>query len=122
MSSLARELVSIQRVDSFMRSVWRIVPDPDDAEFVRTPQLQISQGLFAGDCDDAATLACSLLASLQIPCSFVAIRMTTETAFSHVFARGYDRFPRVPVDIDPIVPASEIPIQGVAEQIIVPVP
>jgi transglutaminase-like putative cysteine protease len=105
-----------------MRSIWRIIPDPDDAEFVRTPQLQISQGLFAGDCDDAATLTCSLLAALHIPCAFVAVRMTTETAFSHVFARGFDRYPRVSVDIDPVVSAAEMPIQGIGEQMIVAVP
>lgn len=64
------------------------------------------KGHLEGDCDDASTLAASLLASLSIPCEFRAIRMPGESEFSHVWCRSMG------VDIDPIVPEEAMPLRG----------
>jgi transglutaminase-like putative cysteine protease len=90
-----------------------VVPDPVEAEYVRAPQMQlrfqVENGHLEGDCDDASTLAASLLASLSIPNTFCAIRMPGDEEFSHVWCRSLG------VDIDPIVPAEALPVSGYAE-------
>jgi hypothetical protein len=68
----------------------------------------IRSGRFEGDCDDAATLAASVLTALGYPVLLVAVRMPTDPEFSHVFARVPFR---PPLDIDPIVPAEHLPIR-----------
>lgn len=105
-------------MDLWFRDNWVVVPDPENAEYVREPAwlLRFSRqcGPLAGDCDDAATLAASILHALSWPCRFVAIRLPSEKEFSHVFLRcptwAGD------LDIDPIVPAHLLPITGIAEQ------
>lgn len=100
-------------IDSFLRATWRIVPDPDYVEFISSPVRQLAlyaeRGYLSGDCDDAATLAASLLAAGGWPCVLVAIRLHGYTEFSHVFARTPE------IDIDPIVPATALPITNYAE-------
>lgn len=115
--ALANQLGNPLVVNNYLRGLWHIVPDPEAAEFVRAPLYQIElaeeNGYYLGDCDDAATLAGSLLAALNIPCSLIAIRMPADVEFSHVFLRcnvnGY------PFDIDPIVPQEFLPIRGAVE-------
>ena len=108
-------------IDVFIRSVWRIVPDPEDCEFVREPELQIRQflqtGFLEGDCDDAATLAGSMCYAIGMPCALVAIRTPENAEFSHVFLRTGNG-----LDIDPIVPADQlpIPVERIAEVMIFP--
>jgi len=107
-------------LDAWIRRGWQYVPDPDDYEFVRTPTLQLHEaavngGHLKGDCDDAATLAASILTAMRWPWRFVAIRRRPEPEFSHVFVR-------IPLygsadsafqwDIDPIVPAEALPLAG----------
>jgi hypothetical protein len=104
---------------------WRVVPDPDEYEFVRAPKLQAEQyfasGTLEGDCDDSATLAACLLTALNCPCALIAIRRPNETEFSHVWTRatecGFN------VDIDPIVPAYRMPIpnDAIAERMVIPI-
>lgn len=120
---LAHALASPAAVDAFLRESWRFVPDPED-EYIQTPARQLdgwmAGGDLTGDCDDAATLAASLLLALDWPCSLIAIRMPGDFEYSHVFLR-------CPVsaagtlDIDPIVPAASLPITGVAESMEVPI-
>jgi transglutaminase-like putative cysteine protease len=117
---LALQLQNPANLEHWLRSVWQFVADPAAYEFVKSPALQIDQaanqgGRFTGDCDDAATLAASILAALDWPCRLVAVRLRTEKDFSHVFVRaplfeysgaGFQ------LDIDPIVPAEFLPLAG----------
>lgn len=110
-----------------MRAVWRVTPDPEDTEYVNSPnhllELYTSLGFMPGDCDDAATLAASLLAALDWPCVLVALRMPGQSEFSHVFTRApmLDYGPGF-FDIDPIVPEEHLPIEGAEETLEVSVP
>lgn len=118
---MALILENPESIDRFIRSHWRIVPDPTDAEFVRSPDLQLQQlactGYLEGDCDDSATLAAALLVELSIPAWFIAIRQPRETEFSHVFLRTFtDHYADRILDIDPIVSLSQIPLSGYAEK------
>lgn len=109
----ANQLASPSAVDDFLRSYWRIVPDPDWVEFVSSPVRSLclfyERGYLSGDCDDAATLAAALLAAGGWPCTLVAIRLHGYDEFSHVFARAPG------LDIDPIVPPTALPITNYAE-------
>lgn len=111
-------------VDEFIRSHWVTLPDPLDAELVRAPVNQLraleAGRPFSGDCDDAATLICSLLASINYPCWFSAIRMPGAADFSHVFAQAPDGAGGV-VDLDPTLEPNELPITGYEERLIVSV-
>lgn len=105
-------------VDAWMRDHWRVVPDPDEYEFIRSPQYQLAlfmeNGFLSGDCDDSATLAASLFLANGWPCQLVAIRMHHDYEFSHVWARcvlGEGSF----FDVDPIVPLYQMPVTGFAE-------
>lgn len=93
-------------LDSWLRSNWTVIPDPMDAELIRSPALMIGCLQFSGDCDDAATLAGSILHAMHVPAYFVATRQPTESDFSHVFVK----IPVLHLDIDPIVPANRLPI------------
>ena len=103
-------------LDYWLRQVWEIVPDPIALELVRTPSYIIGCRRFAGDCDDAATLAGSVCHALAIPSLLVAVRMNpTDAEFSHVFLR----VPAYQLDIDPIVPVNRLPIRY-TEAIVLP--
>lgn len=118
-----RNVSFLHAVDAFIRSHWVTVPDPPDAEFVRSPARQLraleAGQPFEGDCDDAATLICSILAALNVSCWFIAIRFPDQAEFSHVWAQagaaGYH------VDLDPVVPLAELPIVGYTDTVVVPV-
>lgn len=103
------------QLDVWLRSVWEIVPDPEDAEFVRAPVFTLRCGL-QGDCDDAATLVASILRAMHWPSLLVAVRMPVDKDFSHVFTR----VPGIDLDIDPIVPMEHMPIRY-AEAMVMPV-
>jgi transglutaminase-like putative cysteine protease len=94
-------------LDAWLRRHWTIIADPPEAEFIMSPALMLGCGWLAGDCDDAATLTAAVLIALGIRAVFMAIRTARDTDFSHVFVR----VPAYGLDIDPIVPASQIPIQ-----------
>lgn len=105
-------------VESWLRRRWVIKPDPPDVEAIKRPSWIVYDEDYSGDCDDAATLAGSLC--LAYPeriygwtLDLVAIRMPTEDDFSHVWLSCDDG--RFHVDIDPIVPAAELPVRGFAE-------
>lgn len=129
MRTLAREAASrpaVQRLadglgdpsalDAWLREYWRIVPDPIDAEFIRTPEYQLqlaaASGVLVGDCDDAATLAAAVLIALGWAGKFVAIRMPADVEYSHVFVR----IPNY-LDVDPIVPIEQMPITNYVESL-----
>jgi len=116
---LANEIRFPASLDSALRSVWEYVPDPPGVEYVASPDLQIvraldrlkSSGVFRlwGDCDEAATLAASLLLRLGEPSRIVAIRIPGAPLFGHVFLRWSGG------DIDPTVPADVLPISNYEE-------
>ena len=107
-------LVSPYALEEWIRRVWVIVDDPQTAEYVRAPAFLLQCGRFEGDCDDAATLAASILHAQMIPSQFVAIRRAGEMDFSHVFVR----VPGYQLDIDPIVPREHMPISYQAEMVL----
>jgi hypothetical protein len=107
-------------IDSFLRGLWMVRPDPLDAEYIESPAYQFAQwqerGYFAGDCDDAATMAAALLHALGFPCSLIAYRPEGSSEFAHVnvhcpsgvaFAED--------LTIDPVTPLDRLPIRGAAE-------
>ena len=110
-------------IDSYIRDRWVTLPDPLDAELIRAPVNQLraleAGRPFTGDCDDAATLICSLLAAVEYPCWFSAIRMPGAVDFSHVFAQAPDLTTGRVYDLDPTVEPSELPISGYEERLIV---
>lgn len=105
---LAAMIADPWALDWWLRRNWRIVPDPPDAELIRSPAYVIRCNCYEGDCDDASTLAASVLYALGYPSCFIAVRQLSEPEFSHVFTRV---LVNPPVDIDPIVPAELMPIQ-----------
>lgn len=125
--SIAQQLGTPPAIDSYLRSVWKWIPDPQEAEFIREPALQMESwahtGHFFGDCDDAATLAAAMLAALDWPCRFVAIRFADSREFSHVFLRCslLNYAPGEEWDIDPTTSADRLPIVGYSEAMEVPV-
>ena len=64
-------------------------------EVLISPRVMISEiwkrGYTAGDCDDVAMLAASILASAGAECRFVAVGEMADGSFSHVFTQY--RFP-----------------------------
>lgn len=115
--------------DTFLRYHWRKLPDPSDAEYVRSPgvvlreaQERYSRGGawdLAGDCDDAATFAACVLGLWGFSPWLVAIRLPGEAEYSHVFCRVSDGDNHW--DIDPIVPRELLPITGVDESLMLEV-
>jgi hypothetical protein len=117
----AEALGSPDAIDGWIRTCWQFEADPPEYEFIRTPALQLQQAfagaagspiVLKGDCDDASVLAASLLAALHWPCVFVAIRVRPDPDFSHVFVRTPSTLGHYEIDIDPIVPASMLPLTG----------
>jgi len=101
----AMALSGPQALDDWLRRVWRIVDDPQTAEYVRSPQFILRCGRLEGDCDDAATLAASVLHAMMVRCQLIAIRQVGESDFSHVFVY----VPQAQLIIDPIIPADLLP-------------
>jgi len=122
--AIANALDNPAGVDEWLRYNWRVVPDPPDVEYIRTPHFQLrlaaENGFLIGDCDEAATLAAALLAALSWPCTLVAIRLHGDSEFSHVFTRT--EYHSVYIDIDPIVPADQLPIERFEEAVEMSVP
>jgi hypothetical protein len=105
-------------VDQYLRTFWRIVPDPEWCEYVRTPRLQFylgqQSGFYQGDCDDAATFAAALVKAQGNPCYLIAIRGNGSEEFGHVWLNADG------IDIDPVTPASALPIsrESYAEEMV----
>lgn len=120
---MAEALGNPEAVDAWLRHWWEYVPDPIEYEFVTAPALQLALafnrgGQLRGDCDEAATLAASLLTAIRWPCRLVAIRVRPAPDFSHVFCRAPlfefagGNSHELNIDIDPIVSASQLPLVG----------
>jgi transglutaminase-like putative cysteine protease len=76
-------LGEVHRLQNFVRDRIRYVMDVDGVETLRTPLVTLEYE--AGDCDDKATLLCSLLATIGHPCQFIAMGFDGQ-GFSHVMA------------------------------------
>lgn len=88
-----------ERAFDFIATNTRYADDPADTELIRTAyqQLRIIQqrGVFAGDCDDIATLAAALMLSCGLHCRFVVLgfagpnpyrpALGAATGYTHVF-------------------------------------
>lgn len=121
--SLAVQIGDPFTLENWIRQVWVFVPDPDFAEYVKSPTLQIQEALdryahtgqlhFTGDCDDAATLAASILSALQYPNWLTAIRLPGNPEFEHVYTTAL--VGDFELAIDPVVPREQMPIQNVEE-------
>jgi transglutaminase-like putative cysteine protease len=94
------EAQSLQR---YCRDSIRYVGDVDGVETLQTPVQTLR--LAAGDCDDKATLLCSLAASIGFSTRFCAIGVRDEE-FSHVMAQL--RLGRGWVNAETIMPGVEI--------------
>jgi hypothetical protein len=117
---LAFYLGSPVAIESFLRGAWVVKPDPIDAEYVESPAYQLAQwqerGYFAGDCDDASTMAGALLHALGYPCSFIAYRLAGAAEFSHVNVRCPSGVAfAIDLTIDPVTPLDRLPITGAVE-------
>jgi hypothetical protein len=118
---LAFYLGSPAAIDDFLRSTWIVKPDPIEAEYIESPVFQIEQfedrGFFAGDCDDAATMAGALLHALGWPFSFIAYKMAGAAEFSHVNVRvpGAGSWLAEDLEIDTTTPLNQLPIRGAVE-------
>ncbi len=73
----------ITRLQHFVRDSIRYVMDVDGVETLRTPLVTLEYE--AGDCDDKATLLCSLLATIGYSVQFLAVGFDND-CFSHVMA------------------------------------
>lgn len=89
----------VGRLQAFVRDQIRYVEDVEGVETVRTPPVTLEYQ--AGDCDDKATLLCTLLATIGYSCQFIAIGFDGEN-FSHVLSavRLGNRF----IPLETIVP------------------
>lgn len=108
-----------QSLEECIRALWRIVPDPDDCEYVRQPLRQFyvefpSYKRFVGDCDDAATFAGALCKALGYDCEFIATRPAHSAEYTHVFLRVYSGGQAI--DIDPVTPSEFLPLRSHAEE------
>lgn len=71
-------------IHRFVRDNIRYTMDVRDVETLKNPLYTLQSG--QGDCDDKATLACTLLESIGHPCRFVAIGYGAPGHFDHVYA------------------------------------
>jgi hypothetical protein len=105
-------------LDSYLRKFWHYKPDPEWAEYVQSPQVQLmigmEDGFYMGDCDDAATFAGAIALAMGYSSRFTAYRLPGKREFSHVNLRCL-----VPhwglFDVDPTVSVSQLPILGAEE-------
>lgn len=122
-ADLGLDVPGPSELDTFLRARWDVVPDPEDAELIRTPlhqwRLIYQHGRFAGDCDDAAVMAALLCAAQNVPCWFIAIRLRGEPEFCHVWTRA--AVGPYGIDIDPTTPREFLPVHGFAEAVAVEV-
>jgi hypothetical protein len=95
----AAEVTALQH---FVRDRIKYRMDVEGVETLRTPPVTLQ--MEAGDCDDKATLLCTLLATIGYSCAFFAVGFNG-VDFSHVLAgvrlgSGY-------VPLETIVPGAE---------------
>ena len=87
---------------AWVRSRYRYTLDPVEVELVRDPRYLLrqiqTQGMFYGDCDDAATLLATLLETAGYPTRFV-VQGDVGDSYSHIL---------VEVDLDGIWTAADV--------------
>ena len=111
---LASVLPTPTELDTYIRTNWIVLPDPEWTEWVRGPADQLNnystKGYYEGDCDDAATFVAGICLTSGLNCRFVAYRFVNNADFSHVNVEVEG------VPIDPIYPIDQLPItSGVVE-------
>jgi hypothetical protein len=118
--ALARACPDPPALDAYLRRHWRIVPDPEEFEFVQSPNVQFDlasqNGFFSGDCDDAATLAACVMCALSWPCSLFAGREGGKFEFGHTWLGCYCG--NGVYEVDPIVPAEHLPVAHAFEELL----
>jgi len=80
------------RIAAFLRRRLRFVPDPVGVEAIGAPSFHLlkirEEGVSAGDCDDAATLAGALARAVGAPVRLVLASFRPDGRFHHVWAEG----------------------------------
>lgn len=97
--SFARGFEYPSEIEDFLREYMAYTPEhvetvlaPDDA----LGMIHVT-GIFAGDCDDAATFAAAVAYAIGVQSKFIAIRLPGQSSFSHVYTNIED------VIVDPTV-------------------
>jgi len=73
----------VSALHGFVRDSIRYTNDPIDVELVRTPRAILEMEV--GDCDDKSILLACLLRCIGRHSRFVAIQMTGQSGYSHVY-------------------------------------
>lgn len=86
--------VQVATLRSWLAMRWHFAPDPRAHETLVPPGAQLrveaQTGRLAGDCDDGAILAASLLLALGIPARFVVLGFGPGVPpFQHVFTEAH---------------------------------
>lgn len=104
-----------RRIHAFVRDQIRYVRDTDGIELLHDPATLLQIG--AGDCDDKAILAASLLGSIGHPTRFVAIALEPGR-FSHVWLQDYLGGRWVDLETtEPLPFGRRVPLRGIVETI-----
>lgn len=93
----------VQTLHSFVRDQIRYVQDITNVETVQEPQKTLE--IFAGDCDDKATLLAAMLESIGHPTRFVAIGFEPGI-FSHVYVESKIGAGWIPLETTEPVPVG----------------
>ena len=80
---------SVNAMFAALRAVVRYIPDPVGAELIKAPWVMVDeinkQGWTAGDCDDFASLAYTLLRNVGVPAE-LAVAWYGDALPRHIFA------------------------------------
>lgn len=80
------------RILAFLRDRLRFVPDPVGVEAIATPSFHLlaigKDGVSAGDCDDAATLAGALARAVGAPVRLALASFRPDGRYHHTWAEG----------------------------------
>jgi len=95
----------LKRIAGFVREHLRFVPDPVGVEAITTPEAHLftidREGVSAGDCDDAATLAGALARAVGCPVRIALASFRLDRRLHHTWAEGLASNVSRWVDLDP---------------------
>ncbi len=116
------EVAQARALRLWMAQHFRFVKDPDQKEDGRDPRFMMQQiaadGVYLGDCDDAATLSAALGKAIGLPAKFMAVAFAPNDSYKHVYTVLYPMDPtlgnrkvptlagRRPMEMDVTRPAS----------------
>lgn len=78
----------VDALAAFVRDAVQFVRDPQNAEFIQTPDVMLlaihRTGAAQGDCDDHCELFASLCQSVGVPAEIIAVRSPDSSRLDHV--------------------------------------